>query len=101
MLNALNRISALALMAAVLAGCAAGGARHGDLQATVEANNRKWEAALGRGDARGIAALYTADGQLLPPNGKVVSGRQAIEEYWQAGIKAGFNAVTVITGTPL
>ena len=38
------------------------------------------------GDAAGLAALYTADAVLLPPNMGKVFGRKGIEEYWRARI---------------
>jgi uncharacterized protein (TIGR02246 family) len=63
----------------------------------IEVNNDKWEQALGRGDASAIAALYTPNAQLLPANGNVVSGQQAIREYWQGAIAAGFKAVSLTT----
>lgn len=37
-----------------------------------------------RGDTPGLATLYTEDGQVLPPNGNFVTGRQAIQIFWQA-----------------
>ena len=38
------------------------------------------------GDAAGLAALYTADAVILPPNMEKVSGRTAIKEFWAGGI---------------
>ncbi len=32
-------------------------------------------------DAAGVAALYTGDAQLLPPDAKIVNGRAAIQEF--------------------
>jgi ketosteroid isomerase-like protein len=38
------------------------------------------------GDAAGVAAMYTEDAVILPPNMEKVSGRMAIEEFWAIGI---------------
>ena len=38
------------------------------------------------GDAAGVAAMYTEDAVVLPPNMEKVSGRAAIEEFWATGI---------------
>ena len=38
-----------------------------------------------RGDARGMAAIYTEDGAILPPGRPIIKGRQAIEQYWTLG----------------
>jgi uncharacterized protein (TIGR02246 family) len=45
------------------------------------------------GDAASMAALYTENGQLLPPNGDFVTGRQAIEGFWQALFDMGIKEV--------
>ena len=37
-----------------------------------------------QGDAATIAALYTDDGQVLPPNNQIITGRPAIQAYYQA-----------------
>jgi len=37
-----------------------------------------------RRDAAGVAALYTENGQVLPPNSDFVTGKQAIAMFWQA-----------------
>jgi uncharacterized protein (TIGR02246 family) len=79
----------------VLAGCGTMSPKQEDVRQAIEANNDKWEQALSRGDASAIAALYTPNAQLLPANGNIVSGHQAIREYWQGAIAAGFKAVTL------
>ena len=50
----------------------------------VEEGNRKFGAAAGRKDYAGLAALYTDNAKLLPPDAPFVSGRKAIEEFWRA-----------------
>lgn len=49
--------------------------------------------ALDRGDAEGMADLYTPDGQLLPPGSDVVTGPDAIAEFWQGVFDSGVDAV--------
>ena len=50
-----------------------------------------------RGDAAGIASLYTENGQFLPPNGDFVTGRQAIQATFQALMDTGIKAVKLET----
>lgn len=38
--------------------------------------------ALERGDAAGMAAQYVDDATLVPPNGRMVTGRDAILTFW-------------------
>lgn len=40
-----------------------------------------WVERYAANDAAGVAALYTEDAQLLPPDMEVVSGRAAIQEF--------------------
>jgi len=49
----------------------------------------RWQAAFNAGDAAGLAALYTKDGVLLPPNSAPVDGREAIEAFWAAALEGG------------
>lgn len=49
------------------------------------------------GDAAGLAALYTENGQLLPPNGEFVTGRQAIQEFHQGGMDTGIKSLKLET----
>ena len=54
-------------------------------------------AAFSRGDAAGAAAVYTEDGQVLPPNGASISGRPAIQSLWQGAMDTGVQAVRLET----
>lgn len=55
----------------------------------IAAANENFMAAFNRGDAAGLAALYTENGQLLPPNSDFLSGKQAIQTFWQALMDMG------------
>jgi len=46
-------------------------------------------AAVGQQDAAALAALYTKGGQILPPNSDFVTGREAIQGFWQAVMDMG------------
>jgi uncharacterized protein (TIGR02246 family) len=48
-----------------------------------------WEKAYNEKDADALAALYTEDGQLLPPGADMVNGRSAIKDYWANDIATG------------
>jgi uncharacterized protein (TIGR02246 family) len=51
--------------------------------------NERFMRAFKKGDAPNVASLYTAQGQLLPPNSEVVSGRAAIEQVWKSVMGMG------------
>jgi uncharacterized protein (TIGR02246 family) len=51
---------------------------------TISAANEVFMDAFKRGDAAGLAALYTEDGQVMPPNADFVTGQPAIQGFWQA-----------------
>lgn len=48
-------------------------------------------------DAAGVAALYTEDAQLLPPDQEVVSGRAAIQEFIARTNTAGGPVLEIVT----
>ena len=52
----------------------------------IEAKAAEWEAAFNAGDGAAIAARYAPDGQLLPPNGAIVTGAENIAAFWQSAI---------------
>lgn len=58
----------------------------------INAVNQQFEAAARSQDLDGLAALYTADAMVLPPDGPIVKGRQDIKQMWgmvaqQLGLK--------------
>jgi uncharacterized protein (TIGR02246 family) len=55
-----------------------------EVRDAIVAANENFVAAFGRGDAAGLAALYTENGQILPPNADFVTGAQGIQAFWQA-----------------
>jgi uncharacterized protein (TIGR02246 family) len=88
---------ALLALATLLVGCATGPSTREDVRSAVEAANEQFMQAVGRGDAGQVANLYTADAQLLPPGSPIVTGRQAIHQYWQGGFTAGLKSLVLST----
>ena len=41
------------------------------------------------GDAASLAHCYTEDAQLLPTNSEIITGHEAIQEFWQGGMDMG------------
>lgn len=48
-------------------------------------------------DAAGVAALYTEDAQLLPPDAGIVSGRAAIQEFYARENPPGSAGIEIAT----
>jgi ketosteroid isomerase-like protein len=48
-----------------------------------------------RGDVAGVAAAYTEDGQVLPPNNDAIAGQQGIRTFRQDAMQMGIKAVTL------
>lgn len=70
-------LAAMLMSAALAAGCAKSPAPEPFPQDIVD----EWIKRFTANDAAGVAALYTEDAQLLPPDQEIVSGRAAIEEF--------------------
>jgi uncharacterized protein (TIGR02246 family) len=45
------------------------------------------------GDAATVAALYTADAQIFPPGMGTITGRSAIQAFWQGAMDSGIRSV--------
>ncbi len=65
-------------------------------QVVGDTNKRSMEA-VKASDAAAIAALYTEDATLLPPNVEPLHGRAAIEAFFKAGFEMGIQDVTLET----
>lgn len=68
-----------------------------ELHGAIAAANESLAAAFNRGDAAGMATLYTANGQVLPPNSDFVTGRQGVQAFWQAVMDMGIKEVKLET----
>lgn len=62
------------------------------IQGAIAAANQKFMDAFRRGDAAGLAALYTENCQLMPPNSDFVIGKAAIQTFWQGAFDMGIKA---------
>jgi len=60
-----------------------------DVSAEIQAADDQFAAAFTAGDAAAVAAHYTPDATLLPPNGDFVSGQAAIQAFWQSVMGMG------------
>jgi uncharacterized protein (TIGR02246 family) len=65
-------------------------ARADDLRSAMEASNKQWLDAFNTPNAAAFPAMYTNDAILIPGGSPVASGPEAIKQFWEGGIKAGF-----------
>jgi len=68
-----------------------------DPRSGIEAANRQFMEAFGRGDAASVARLYTASAQLLPANSDFVAGTTAIQRFWQRAMDMGLKEAVLET----
>ena len=68
-----------------------------DIREAIEAADREFMAAFNSGDAAGIAALYTENGQILPPNSDPISGKEGITGFWQGAMDMGLKTANLET----
>ena len=64
-----------------------------EVQAAIAAVNENFMAAFNRWNAAGLADFYTENGQLLPTGSDFVTGRVAIQAFWQAAMDRGRKTV--------
>jgi uncharacterized protein (TIGR02246 family) len=67
------------------------------LRDAIVAANQNFVAAFARSDGAALASLYSQSGQVLPPNGNIVSGRHGIQTFWQGAIDSGLKQVKLET----
>ena len=63
----------------------------------IEEGNSKFSAAVRKGNGAAIAALYTEDATLLPPDSDAFKGRAAIEAFWRGGLRMGIKEAVLTT----
>ena len=66
-------------------------------KATIQKLGDQWAAYFNKGDAAGLASMYTEDAYVLPPGADMVKGRSAIEAFWRQQMQQaeGFKCTTV------
>ena len=71
--------------------------RHGEdpglVEGAIGATRAAFVTALSRADAQAAAAVYADNARLLPPSAELITGRNAIEAFWGAGLEAGISEV--------
>jgi uncharacterized protein (TIGR02246 family) len=60
-----------------------------NIHAVIRTAADSFESTFKRGDAAGMADLYSANGMLLPTGSDFVKGKQAIEAFWQGAMDMG------------
>ena len=68
-----------------------------DVQAAIERVNRRFVEAWNGGDVAGAMTVYTDDATILPPGAPRVTGRDAIQRFWQGVKDSGVRAVALQT----
>ncbi len=83
-------VLALALGAALTTSAVAGPPR-----SHLETALASFAAAFNGGDGASVAALYTEDAALLPPDGARMDGRDAIQAFWRGAIDGGIGGLAL------
>jgi uncharacterized protein (TIGR02246 family) len=67
------------------------------IRAEIDQVNRRFEEAFDRGDAAAAGSVYTDDAELMPPNGPMINGRDAITKFWQGIMDIGLQGIAMNT----
>jgi len=68
-----------------------------EVREAIRKTNLKFAEIFERGDAAGVAALYTPDARLMPPDAPPMRGTEAITAFWQGAMNLGIKAATLET----
>ena len=68
-----------------------------EVREQIRNTNLKFAELFKRGDAAGVAALYTPDAYLMPPDAPLMRGTDAIETFWRRAMGMGVRAATLET----
>ncbi|MDX5422421.1 MAG: SgcJ/EcaC family oxidoreductase [Hymenobacteraceae bacterium] len=60
-----------------------------DIRNEIRHANDKFERNFAKGDATGMASLYTEDGVLLPTGSDMIKGKNGIRDFWQGAMDMG------------
>ncbi|MBN2614178.1 MAG: DUF4440 domain-containing protein [Bacteroidales bacterium] len=68
-----------------------------DVTSEISKANDRFMKSFNSGDAAGVAACYTKDAKLFPPNSDIIQGRKAIENFWNGGMQMGIEVAKLET----
>ncbi|HZH32812.1 MAG TPA: DUF4440 domain-containing protein [Pyrinomonadaceae bacterium] len=68
-----------------------------EIREAIRRTNLKFAELFKRGDAAGVAALYTPDASLMPPGVPLMRGTEAIEAFWRGAMNHGVTGATLET----
>lgn len=64
-----------------------------NIKEAIQQRNKVFMETYKRGDASGMAELYTENGEVLPPNAETAKGKEAVKSFWQALMDMGIASV--------
>jgi len=67
------------------------------LAKTIKNRNREFMTRFKHGSAEAVSQLFSIDAKVLPPNADSVTGRDAIEKFWQAIMEMGIDQLELRT----
>ena len=68
-----------------------------DVREAISSANEEFVAAFTAGDAAGLAAFYTPDGQLLPTGSDFITGTDGIQAFWAGAFEMGIASISLET----
>jgi uncharacterized protein (TIGR02246 family) len=68
-----------------------------DILDEIRSANQNFETNFAKGDAQGMASLYTSEGILLPPGAGIQKGTNAIRNFWQMVMDMGIKGARLET----
>ena len=68
-----------------------------DINDAIATAVRSFSDAFTRQDPVAIAAMYTTDATLLPPDSEMMRGRDAIQNFWQGAMNMGIKEASLET----
>ena len=69
----------------------------GQIRKSIEKVNATYSKAIQEGNLAGAVAGYTDDATMVPPDGGLIKGKQAIEEYYRMLFQMGMKEIVLTT----
>jgi uncharacterized protein (TIGR02246 family) len=72
-----------------------------EFHAALDAQRKALTDAVSQRDAPRVASIFTSDAKLMVPGFESVTGREAIKQFWRAGLSSGILKGIILTPTDL